>query len=295
MTSFPSLSNLVSWLFYLCWYSIGYNLGTNPWSKVTEMQANLQGWFTQLKQWALDNIAAAKTSVTNWAQGWFNFLEAWRVYLNSLIVGAWDWINNTAAAVVAWVNLYKAKLADFADRVYAWLIWFWGNPYNAFRYYIGSALDWLQGFFANQYATLVALLGYAWSWLMWLVGAPYNAFRYYIGPALDWLQWLWSDPLAVIAYYLGAAWSSLLWILAQPYVWISAVLGAPWAWLKTLFSISPWQLFLFINDCMIYWYNLWAVYRASLSAFLSNPAEYILAQIRSRLLDWLTQLIADNW
>lgn len=295
MTSFPSLSNLVSWLFYLCWYSIGYNIGTNPWSKVTEMQANLSGWFGQLKQWALDNIAAAKTSVTNWAQAWFNFLEAWRVYLDARIGDAWSWIDNTAKAVVTWVNLYKAKLADFADRVYAWLIWLWGNPYNMLRYYIGSALDWLQGFFANQYATIVALLGGAWSWLLWFVNAPYNALRYYVGGALDWLQWFWGNPLGAIEYYLGAAWTWLKNVFANQYAWLASVLGAPWGWLLSLWGLNPNALIAFIRDCLKFWYDIWSWWRAPLFVFLSNPSAFILAAIRAAFLDWLTQLIADNW
>jgi hypothetical protein len=77
--------------------------------------------------------------------------------------------------------------------------------------------------------------------------------------------------------------------------WITDLLGDPWRFVLSLFGLKRDALLAFIRDCLTFWYNVWSLYRVALVAFLSNPAGFILAAIRKTFLDWLTQLIADNW
>jgi len=80
-----------------------------------------------------------------------------------------------------------------------------------------------------------------------------------------------------------------------PLATVNSWTGGALSWLIQLFGIKPQTLLLFVADAMVYWYNLWSTRRAALSAFLADPAGYLLAALYDVFLYWFEQLIADNW
>ena len=291
----PSIGDLISWLFWLSWYTTGYILGTNPWERVVEYRNKLDGWFRQLRAWIDARVSWVYDTLVAWAQGWFTWLDDWRVWLRDRVNAVQDWIDNTATPVVNWVFTHGSKLAYFVNNVYTWLKWFWADPYNAFRYYLGTAWDWWRWFYGWAGQKLAYFFNNVYGWVTWFWNDPVNAIRYYLGPAVDWLfavwsdfvgwldratggavtwlRWFFSDPINALRYYIGAA-LDLLWSIASdPLAWLLGILGDAWT----------------------YWYNTWSLYGAILSTFLSNPGEFILAAVRELFLDWLEELVSENW
>lgn len=293
--SFPSVSSLVSYLFYLAYYTAGYILRTNPYSRVEQYRGYLDTWFRSLRSWAEWFANNAASVVRSWARDWINYLEGWRVWLVNQVNSAWSWINGIGQGITNWYNVVASKVLYLVAHVYNWLVWFWGNPLGAIEAYLGAAWSWLKWFVGNAAGFVYGVLGAAWQWILAFFADKYATLRAIVGPALDWLRWFWSNPLGAIEYYLGWAWNEAKRLLVEFGQRVLAVLGPAWTWLLGLFGLNPNGLVAFIRDAMTYWYNTWSLYRKVISAFLADPATFTLAAIRETFLIWLEQLIADNF
>ena len=293
--NFPSVSSLLSILVDYARYVAAYYFFGGSWTNVKNRQTELRAWYEQLERWVkyyADYIAAALRS---WVTDWINYLESWRVWLKSQADWASGQITGLLHPLWNWYGVYRARLSYFIDQAYNWLMWFYSNPLNAIRYYLGAIWDSLTWWYNTYSARLNYFIDRAYNWLFWFYSDPLNAIRYYLGETWNWLAWLFSNPLGVIEYYLGGVWTWLKAFWSNPLAIIEAYLGAVWAWLKIWYGLRDYNIFGFVRDALTYWYTIWRDYRVNLLQFLSDPVGYILAAIRDAFLDWLEQLIAENW
>ena len=293
--SFPSITNFFYTLFWLCWYTVGYYLGTNPWDRVAERATELDTWFSQLKGWAQTQINNAYDILLDWAQGWFDHLLAWKDYLLGSINGVWSWIATTAGGAVNWVLVYRQTLSDFVTYQLGWLIWFVTDVSNALRYYLGGALDWLWHVWSNFTGWLNGQLSGGIAWLQWFMADPVNVLRWYLGGALDWLWHVWSNFTGWLNDQLAGAIGWLAWFFSDPVGALRYYIGGALDWLWAVASDPLGWVATWLGEAWTYWFNTWSLYKDILNAFLADPGNFILVVLRDIFLDWLEDLIAENW
>lgn len=293
--NFPSIGSLLNILVDLAWKVTEYYFFVGDWDDVEDETARLRAWYEQLKRWVSYYADHAADAFRDWTSDWIDYLNDWRDWLKQQADWAKSRIDNYLTPLYNWYNQWKSRLQYIADKVYSWLKWFFEDPTNAINYYLAGYLAAIITWFKDPLTAIKRYLGSAWTWLYNFYSNPWSYIRPLLGSAWDWLVAFWNSPLGTIERYLGAAWTWLRNLFNNPLSVIEAILGAIWAWLKILYGLRDFNLFGFIRDALTYWYTIWRDYRVNLLQFLSNPVTYVLAAIRDAFLDWLEELIAENW
>ncbi len=293
--SFPNVNTLVNAVMNLAIRLIFYYVRAGSWNDVLVEWNRVYNWFISLRDYITAKIQQLLGTAVSALVSLINAVSNIANQAQTLANTAVAWINNTAQSVVNWVNIYRNRLTYVIDNVYNWLISFWLDPAGQIRAYLGSAWSWVVAFYNNAAGTIKAYLGSAWTWLASFYSNPWGVIHGFLGAAWDWLVGFYNDAAGTIRRYLGAAWTWLAALYADPYHVIAALLGPGWAWLLSLFGLNPAGLIAFVRDAMVYWYNTWSLYRSVLTTFLRDPVRFVLDGLAPVFIDWLVQLVADNW
>lgn len=183
----------------------------------------------------------------------------------------------------------------------------------------------------DTYNFVFGTIAYYWSWL---VNTVYDLSRawsslpdtisYYVNAAfsgiqylLDWLSWLRNAAGSLINYLLYSA-AEFVWNNLPS--WVKQVIADASQWLNVLVSFyeqSRAFITQFLSDPLGFVLGAWVQYirtiiqvvssdwqyfswlfgegKKLITDLLNNPADTLLSKLADTFIDWLLQLISDNW
>ena len=182
------------------------------------------------------------------------------------------WIGSLKEYMGRHLPMWASDLTRGLTTLFQWLpfsirhnIRTWADIWD---WIIDQAISWAK----SAYDRTKELFRLVWEW--------YQSKRVAIDLWWDnwqaWLAQLASDPVGTITALLGATW-----------LWISSYFGDPFGWTRRYLDPEWPTLARFAQDCLVYWYNLWATSASLLSDFLADPLGFIG--------DRLEQILIDRW
>ena len=260
------------WLWSILWNVLVHAVTFN-WSELSRDGDRFREWWRSL--WS--EIESRVSGLRDWARG--------RI----------SWLTGYAAGLVYRLGLQAARwVADLRVSLTGWI--------NSIVSWVHGRINWLTGLAYN-------LSNQARNFAQGLINGVYAWARPYIDNAINWLrglyawiqpfQWLITQFLAgaqgAISWLWHTAWGTLQAFLANP---IGFVLG----WLVDPIRnlINWWQrygpgLMTFVANELADLRTLWDNGKRILRALVDNPEGFIFDLLAPMFLDWLEQLIADNW
>ena len=112
-----SITSLFWTLYHLAWNTIKYYLGVGSWNDVVKAYNELANWFGTLDDY-----------INSWAHWAYNSATA---YAASIV--------NTLSSTVSTISSCLTTITNWYNYIRAWINWFYADPVNALRYYIGDA------------------------------------------------------------------------------------------------------------------------------------------------------------
>lgn len=260
------------WLWSIIW-NILVHAVTLQWGLLAGDAESFKSWWRSL--WG--EIENRLNDLRSWANSQISWLKGYafgQIYQLSMTVAGWitdlrvtltrtvDSVRSWAQGQINWLiglaySLYN-QARDFAQSIVN-QVYAWVRPY------VDSAIHWLRGLYEWIQPFRELITG-------WLMGAR---------AAVD---WLWHR-----------AWGALQAFLANP---IGFVLG--WLFDPIRNLINWWQtygpgLMTFVANELHDLRTTWENGKRILKALVDNPEHFIFDLLAPMFLDWLEQLIADNW
>ena len=260
------------WLWSILWNILVHAVTFN-WTELGRDGDRFREWWRSL--WS--EIESRVNDLRSWAQGRISWLSGYAFGLYwQAISKIYDIRAAIESKVAGWVNSARSLAYSLRDQVRN-LVWslYWqarnfaqsivNQVYAWTRPYVDNAINWLRGLYAwiQPYRDLIT---------NWLVGAR---------GAID---WLWHYAIGRLQAFLN-----------DP-------IGFALGWLLTPIRniVNFWQqygpgLMTFVANELADLRTLWENGKRILKALVDNPEGFIFDLLAPMFLDWLEQLIADNW
>lgn len=254
-------------------YSALVNAVSLNWSALVQIGQDIQNWWENLWMTWYGLIESAR-----------NEIEALRLYLLSVI---WDWygmaidgitaletwVGEQLQAVIDWVSAELANLGAYVEPYVA-----------AVKTWVGEQLtSWIDAAWAFIEPYVAAVKTWAQDTFGWILDS-YTLLTEWLATVRDAITWL--------ATY---AWNSLTAFLADPWGFVLGALGGiiidtvNW-WLEWANPLTD-----FLTQDLPPIRNLIAQGLTLLQDFVNDPLQTILDLLYPVFLDWLENLIAENW
>ena len=260
------------WLWSILWNILVHAVTFN-WTELGRDGDRFREWWRSL--WS--EIENRVNALRSWAQGRISWLSGYAFGLYwQAISKIYDIRAAIESKVAGWVNGARSLAYSLRDQIrnLAWSLYWQARSFagglvqqakSALYYYVDVAKDWLRGRF---------------DWILGFRDLIVN----FLAPARAVISWLWHR-----------AWGALQAFLNDP---IGFVLG--WLLNPIRNLINWWQrygpgLMTFVANELADLRTLWENGKRILKALVDNPEGFIFDLLAPMFLDWLEQLIADNW